>query len=211
MKGIKHSEVEDLEHALTGPRAPDAPSLERIGQVLRRTRVARGMLLKDIAAQVGCSISMLSKIENGRASPSLRILHAVMTALGSNIAALFDSGPDQDAVVYRKGERHVTHVGPGGPGRGVSLERLIPFSPGRVLEGNIHVVMPGANNGGPIRHTGEEAGFVLDGELELKIGDQTYTLRAGDSFFFKSEIEHSYRNVSTRPARVLWINTPPTF
>jgi mannose-6-phosphate isomerase-like protein (cupin superfamily) len=167
------------------------------------------MRLKDVAEQVGCTVSMLSKIETGRAAPSLRMLHAIVAALGSNIAALFSSAPDQNVVVYRKGDRPIAHVGT--LRQGISLERLAPFAPGRVLEGNIHRVMPGADNGGPIRHAGEEIGYVLEGEIEITIGEQTYTLREGDSFFFKSDVEHSYRNKSSEIASVIWINTPPTF
>jgi hypothetical protein len=44
---------------------PESPGLERIGQVLRETRTARRMRLKDVAEQVGCTVSMLSKIETG--------------------------------------------------------------------------------------------------------------------------------------------------
>ena len=42
-------------------------------------------------------------------------------------------------------------------------------------------------------------------------GDTTHHLKAGDSFFFRSELPHSYRNPGDIEARVLWVNTPPTF
>lgn len=167
------------------------------------------MRLKDVADQVGCSVSMLSKVENGRAAPSLRILHSIATVLDTSIAALFSSAPKNEPVIYRDGERpRITVTSRNG---GVSLERLIPFSPAGVLEGNIHIVMPGADNGGPISHAGEEVGLVIEGMIELKVGDTALILRVGDSFFFWSEIPHSYRNVGDCPARIVWINTPPTF
>ena len=93
----------------------------------------------------------------------------------------------------------------------IRLERLTPYAEGQVLDGNIHVVAPGATNGGEIKHVGEEVGFVLEGEFELTVGSKTYRLKAGDSFFFRSELPHSYLNTGTKTARVLWVNSPPTF
>jgi transcriptional regulator with XRE-family HTH domain len=191
-------------------RADDLTMVE-IGQTLRNARMTKRMRLKDVADQVGCSVSMLSKIENGRAAPSLRILHSIVRVLDTSIAALFSSAPENELVVYRDGERPTVTVDHTGKGSGVSLERLIPFSPGRVLEGNIHTIMPKADNGGPISHSGEEVGVVIEGTVELQVGVTTMTLEKGDSFFFRSEIPHSYRNVGNCPAKIVWINTPPTF
>jgi quercetin dioxygenase-like cupin family protein len=73
------------------------------------------------------------------------------------------------------------------------------------------VISPGATNGGEIKHVGEEMGYVMRGELELTVGDTTHLLRAGDSFFFRSELPHSYRNPGGVEAQVIWVNTPPTF
>jgi transcriptional regulator with XRE-family HTH domain len=193
------------------PDQADDPTLVEIGQILRNARMTKRMRLKDVADQVGCSVSMLSKIENGRAAPSLRILHSVVRVLETSVAALFSSAPENDFVVYRDGERLTLTVDPTGRSGGVSLERLIPYSPDRVLEGNIHTIMPGADNGGPISHVGEEVGVVIEGIIELQVGGTTLALRRGDSFFFRSELPHSYRNVGNCPARIVWINTPPTF
>ena len=52
-----------------------------------------------------------------------------------------------------------------------------------------------------------EAGRVF----ELSVGSETFRLRKGDSFFFRSDLPHSYRNIGKQVAKVLWINSPPTF
>jgi uncharacterized cupin superfamily protein len=38
-----------------------------------------------------------------------------------------------------------------------------------------------------------------------------HELGPGDSFAFPSHLAHAYRNPGSKVARVLWINTPPTF
>lgn len=208
----KALELNEISEELPNDAADrDQATLLEIGRSLRNTRIARRMKLKDVAERVGCSVSMLSKIECGKAAPSLRILHRIGAALETSIAALFSAAPERDVVIYRKGERPVVNVDPTGRNAGVSLERLVPFSPQRVLEGNIHHVWPGGDNGGPISHFGEEVGYVIEGRLEFTAGNETFTLGPGDSFFLKSEVLHSYRNVGDCPARILWINTPPTF
>jgi quercetin dioxygenase-like cupin family protein/DNA-binding XRE family transcriptional regulator len=190
--------------------------LKEIGARLRRARRAKRMRLRDLAEAVGCSESLLSKIECDKATPSLRTLHRIVAVLETSIATLFDDAEPDDVVFYRSGARMSVAVGGpngdgGGSGSGIRLERLVPYREGRVLEGNIHVIAPGADNGGEIKHTGEEVGYVLEGEMELTVGETTAVLRQGDSFFFPSHLPHRYANRGESVCRVLWINTPPTF
>jgi mannose-6-phosphate isomerase-like protein (cupin superfamily) len=62
-----------------------------------------------------------------------------------------------------------------------------------------------------LQHEGEECGYVLEGRLELRVGSKKYSLGRGDSFFFPSTVPHTYHNPGKVIARVVWINTPPTF
>ena len=95
-------------------------------------------------------------------------------------------------------------------GKGIQMERLIPYSREHLLQGNIHLIAPGGGSE-PISHAGEESGYVLEGEIELVIDGKKMRAKSGDSFHFRSELPHAYRNVGRKPACVLWINTPPTF
>ena len=96
-------------------------------------------------------------------------------------------------------------------GTGIHMERLIPYDDAHLLQGNIHIVEPGGGSEGTIAHEGEEVGFVIEGKHELTVGTQTFTLSAEDSFCFRSSIPHSYRNPGATRARVIFINTPPSF
>lgn len=182
-----------------------------LGSKLRHARKIKRLRLKDVANAVGCSESLLSKIECDKATPSLRTLHRIVSALDTSIASLFANSSNSEVILYRDGERPVVVIDEPKRANAIRLEPVIPYVDGRSLEGNIHVVAPGATNGGEIKHVGEEVGYVLEGQFELTVGDNIYKLTAGDSFFFRSELPHSYRNVGKVTARVLWINTPPTF
>lgn len=189
----------------------EAANGHEIGPRLRGARRSRRLRLADVASEVGCSESLLSKIETGKAMPSLRTLHRIARALGTSIAELLAERSERELVVYRAGNRPVIHIAGGAARGGISLEQLAPFSTSRLLEANLHVVAVDADNGGAIRHEGEEIGFVAAGQIELTVAGETYRLRAGDSFFFRSQLPHSYRNVGEVEARIVWVATPPTF
>lgn len=182
-----------------------------LGKRLRSARRQRKMRLKDVAEMVGCSESMLSKIECDRVQPSLQMLHRIANVLDTSIGNLFAEQRESNLEVYRKGKRPVVVIAGDDSQPQIRLERLAPHFDEQQIDGNIHIVEPGANNGGEIKHLGQEIGYVLEGQIELVIGDQSYQLAEGDSFFLKSDMPHSYRNIGKKPARVIWINTPPTF
>lgn len=181
-----------------------------LGIRIRQLRLGRGLRMRDVADQAGCSESMISKIETGRAAPSLRVLHKVANALQTSISALFEP-PRSTSIVRRAGERQLLALRPGDSGSRITLERLAPTHEGELLEVNIHIVEAGAASDGAISHQGEEVGYVLEGCLELTVNGERHYLQPGDSFLFSSMLEHHYYNPGHVTARVLWINTPITF
>lgn len=191
------------------PAAAAAPVA--IGARLRHARLVKGLLIKDLAQRVGVSISLISKYENDKLLPPLTMLHSLVTELETNIGALFE--PNWTGVDYiaRAGGRPRISAGGDKDGAGVMLERLVPNGKGHLLQGSIHIVAPGGGSMGPMRHEGDEVGYVLEGRLELSIGEALHELGPGDSFAFPSNLAHAYRNPGPQVTRVLWVNTPPTF
>lgn len=181
-----------------------------LGIRLRHARLARGLRLKDVAERVPCSESLISKIERGHTTPSLKVLHRLAKVLDLSIGALFSPG-DTGSVVWRTGRRPVIRLEGARSGGHIRLERIVPHRPGLLLEANIHVVEPGAESDGAIEHEGEEAGYVLQGILELWVDEKRYELGPGDAFHFRSDLSHHYRNPGEELTKVLWVNTPPTF
>jgi mannose-6-phosphate isomerase-like protein (cupin superfamily) len=76
----------------------------------------------------------------------------------------------------------------------------------------IEAVMPPGGDGGLHMHTREdESILLLEGELHVTIGQESFVLRAGQSYFAPRNIPHRLRNRASRAARALLINTPGTF
>lgn len=184
----------------------------RLGTKLRFARRTKGLTLKQLAERSECSESLLSRIENGKTLPSLPLIHRLVRVLETNISWLFEESDPEETPISCHGERPViTLERQADGGRGVSLERIIPFKRGHLLQCNIHHLEVGGQSGDAITHDGEEVGYVLQGVVELVLDDEAHRLEPGDAFCFKSYFRHSYRNLGTDRASILWVCTPPTF
>jgi len=183
--------------------------MEELGARLRYARMVRKLRLRDVAEKAGCSESYLSKVECSRQIPSLQMLHAIAAAVGTTVAELFSDEDRNEVVIYRAGSRPTMVIDNEGDVGHMELERLAPYAEDRLLYANLHVIEPGAHVGENLRHTGEEVGYVLEGELELWVNNTRHQLGAGDSFFFRSELPHRWRNPGPDVTRVVWVNTPP--
>jgi mannose-6-phosphate isomerase-like protein (cupin superfamily) len=76
----------------------------------------------------------------------------------------------------------------------------------------IGATMPPGGDGGLHLHTHEdESVHLLEGCLEVTIGEETFTMQAGQTYFAPRDIPHRLRNTGNVPARALLINTPGTF
>ncbi|WP_205520865.1 cupin domain-containing protein [Propylenella binzhouense] len=183
-----------------------------IGSKLKHARLVRGHTLKELAEIVGCSESMLSKLENEKLTPSISFLHRLASALGTSIAELFAEGDQAASPVHHfPAERRARIVEDPELGRsGAWFERIIPIAKSGLLQANILNIPPGVRSDGMVQHVGEELGYLIEGELDVVVDDKAYTMRSGDLLFFPSSLPHGYENRGERVARILWVNTPPS-
>lgn len=182
----------------------------RIGGEIKNLRKARGITLDALSEAAGLSKGYLSQIERGVSSPSVKALHSISRALGVTISWFFPPNTDddddlRDYVVRASSRRKLTFVA------GITDELLSP-NLGRQLELLRCTFPPGSESGKePYTHQGEEAGFVISGELDIWIGERHVVLCEGDSFAFASDLPHRYANSSNRECVVIWAVTPPTY
>lgn len=135
------------------------------------------------------------------------MLHRIAHSLSVTVPQLFAEPSAGNGIVARGGGRPTLRIDKVGS----KLERLVPTGPGHLLEGNLHILAPGGGSEGTLAHAGEEMGFVIAGSIELVVNGEVYRLEAGDSFVFRSELPHSYRNPGRSETKVIWVSTPPTF
>lgn len=186
-----------------------AASIRYLGSEIRSLRKARGLTLASVASASGFSIGYLSLLERDRATPSVNALYAISRALGVTISWFFGASETPEAernIIVRRTKRRRLDYSPG-----ITDELLSPS-----LAGSLELLAsrfePGAASGdSPYSHTGEEAGVVLRGQLELWVDGKTFLLDAGDSFGFASTLPHRYRNPGNAETEVIWAITPPSY
>lgn len=163
------------------------------------------MSQRDLAARAGVTNGMISMIEQNKHSPSVATLNRLTDALGLSFAEFFSLDlPTERAVFYGKKD-------------------LVPLTEGRVtfrvVAGErrdkavqiLHEIYePGGDTGAEmLTHRGEEGGIVLEGEVELTVGDQSRVLGPGDAYYFESMTPHRFRNTGKRRAVIISACTPP--
>jgi len=65
---------------------------------------------------------------------------------------------------------------------------------------------PGAMSGDNMsHHEGREFGMILEGQLVVELGFESYTLNAGDSIIFESTTPHRLANKGSGQMRAIWV------
>ncbi len=110
-----------------------------------------------------------------------------------------------DVFLFRKGEYRKYGEFPG-----IVVDLLKPEGDS-AMEPAIATFEPGASTGkDPYVHRGDEFILVLDGEIEVKIDDEIFTLKERDGIYFPSTKPHTVYNKGDRTARYLAVNCPPS-
>ena len=162
------------------------------------------MSIKELASRAELSIALISQIERGISSASVRVLAKLADGLDVAISDLFEPALTEDAgdrVVARVNERRRIDL----DRTGVHKELLTPFSRQPRLDLYMMTIEPeGSSSDEAFVHQGEEAGVVLEGGIELYVDGKRYILGEGDSFRFASNRPHRYLNAGSKTARVIW-------
>lgn len=181
-----------------------------LGQRLRGMRQRREWTLQELSSRSGLSVGMLSQIERGVSSPSIRSLQKLAEIFAVPPGWFFSdssaaaSGP---AWVQRRAQRRLLDLS----SKGITKELLSPEGDGKIELILITVEAGGSSGDAPYDHAGEDAGTVLEGVLELEVDGVASRLGSGDSFRFPSTLPHRFSNAGPLRCVVLWAVTPPLY
>jgi transcriptional regulator with XRE-family HTH domain len=172
------------------------------GARLRTMRKNRHLSIQQLADKVGLSVGMVSQIERGLSTPSLRSIRLLANALDVPVSWFFAGSQHAEAEhIVRRAQRRQLKIGTAG----AVQELLSPEAPGGIEIYEI-LLEPGGSSGSDLySHGGEKAGLVIEGSLQLSIGPLTHLLQAGDSFRFPSTTPHRFANASPNQTRFVWI------
>jgi transcriptional regulator with XRE-family HTH domain len=148
-----------------------------------------------LAERTGLTKSYLSKVERRQSTPSIAVAIRVARALDVDVARLFsDEAADEKISVDRASDRSRD---------GQRYVALAPSVLGRSMAP--FVVRPTGTATDDLQpvHTGQEFVFVHAGIVELRYGDRTFRLNAGDSAYFDASVGHWLRAVGVEPAEII--------
>lgn len=176
--------------------------MEDLGAKLREARTSRGWTLETLADQSGLSPGFLSQVERGLSTLSIVSLSSICRALDLPIETLFSStGPlNRKAPTVTRADQQLNIQIGGAP---VSYGYLTGQLPEAPIQELLIAEFPRDCRQASSAHEGEEFGYILEGELVLRVGETEHELRSGDSYHIGASQPHSYCTGSTSRARVL--------
>lgn len=175
------------------------------GTRLRQLRKGKKLSLQELAKKSGVSAATISQIERDNVDPTMTTLYKICTALNVTLASLITDNETSERVV-RKNNRKTMFL----PNSKVKYQLLTPG-----IKDDLEMILielePGQQDRQVITHTGEECGYVLEGQLVVVLDDEEYELEAGDSIYFDSSLPHRFINRGEEKCISVWAMTPPTF
>lgn len=182
-----------------------------IGRKLQTIRKAHGMSQRELASRAGLTNGTISLIEQNKTSPSIASLKSLLDAIPMSIAEFFATLEDTNETKIFFAADELTEVAPQSGPSAVSLRQL-----GNATTHTLQILdesyPPNADTGPELlSHDGEEGGLIVEGEIEITVGDQVRVLGPGEGYLFDSRQLHRFRNIGSKPCRIVSACTPPTF
>jgi transcriptional regulator with XRE-family HTH domain len=177
-----------------------------LGHSIRARRQELGLSLRELAGRVGLTASFLSQIERDLASPSIESLRKISDALEVPIFYFLMEPEDKSPVVRCDKRLQLTW-----PDSNFVYELLTPDL-NRQMEAFLVQREPGEEKiTTPLRQYTEEFIYVLQGQLEIQLGEDVYLLGPSDSVYFEGPLLRRLVARGDETLRFISVITPPVF
>ncbi|WP_427450828.1 helix-turn-helix domain-containing protein [Litorimonas sp. WD9-15] len=185
---------------------PETEALsEKLGQTIQRLRTADQMSLGDLSELSGVAKSMISQIEKNESNPTLATLSRLSQALGTSVEAMVSDAPSKSTLVQKaviqdipklQSEDGLCELQILGSLDTVEFVQWYDFTAqsGGVLESSPHPQ-------GSIENLS-----VLEGELTVVIGSESWNAVAGETLRYRADRPHLIRNTGSTTARATMVN-----
>ena len=164
-----------------------------IGDRIKILRISQKRTLQEIADACELSKSMISKIENNKAVPSVAALVKISQTLGTNISSLLEHDGWMNAIVTtrQKAEESLTITD-----KGYSIYPFASAYHEKKMQPFLFIARKGEVKPHQLSHEGEEFIYILSGEMKMQVGEMEYHLKDGDSLYFNTLQKHGIMPVT---------------
>ena len=140
------------------------------------------------------------------ASPSIMALREIAKAL--NVPMFYFLIDDKkQSVIVRKNERKVLEF----PKSHLTYELLSPDVSHRIQMIRTQIEVGASSCSKPLSHEGEECTLVMEGKMEIKIGDEIFLLEEGDSIYYLASIPHKITSTGKKALIIISAINPNNF
>jgi quercetin dioxygenase-like cupin family protein len=172
---------------------------ESLGQKICKMRKKLKWELNDLAERAGCPPEQLKKIEEGKLSPPVGTLVQISRALAVDSASLL--------AEEKKAERRRSY---GKRTQAYAYESLTPDAQDKHLWAYLVILAPKKpHEMVEYQHEGEEFVYVLEGRVEIQVGDDVHVISKGATLHFNSGIRHNLKNLSSKQSKLLVVVYTP--
>jgi transcriptional regulator with XRE-family HTH domain len=185
----------------------------RVGEKIKELRERKGFSLKEVADLTGFSTALLSQMENHLVSPSLGTIIKLARAFSVRVGDFLGETEGEPFTIVRRDERKIISrfASKDGVKYGYVYESLGFDKKDRHMEPFIITLEPATVKTSKTSvHEGEEFIFVLEGEMEVILGNHTDVLYPGDSIYYDSTIPHRVQCHQERVTKILAVIYAPS-
>jgi transcriptional regulator with XRE-family HTH domain len=180
-----------------------------VGSKIRGLRETKNLSVEEIAERSGLTVEQINSIESDQNLPSLGPLIKIARALGVRLGTFMDDNDALGPVVTRAKDREANSSisfsnGATDARKHMEYHPLAQQKARRHMEPFIIDINPEENPNFQLSdHEGEEFIYVMQGEVEIVYGKETYTLKEGDSIFYDSIVKHHVHGAPGKSAKIL--------
>ena len=172
-----------------------------IGGKLKQLRTEKKLSIAELSRLSDVSTGLISQIERDLVMPSVASLWRLAQALDTNINEFFQEEPKEEQIIIRKGDHRTLVMNHDSS----EYKLLHPNKTDRKLDMMVITLKSGHTyDQKPIRHEGEECGYVLQGTLTVSLNGKDHILNEGDSIYFDSSLPHKYINNGKEDCISVW-------
>lgn len=185
----------------------------KIGAKVRMVRENRKLSIEEVSERTNLSVEQIASIEDGSLVPNLTPLIKIARVLGVRLGTFMDDDENLGPVVSRAQEKkEVTRFSDRGNAINSDLDfyTLAQNKAGRHMDPFVIDIFPSSEEEVKLStHEGEEFIYVLEGEVEIKYGKETYHLKTGDSIYYESIVAHHVHSFGSENAKILAVVYTP--
>lgn len=176
----------------------------KIGERLKNRRIKLGLTQEELADRAELTKGFISQVERDLSSPSIESLSYILEALGTDLASFFRKEKNTQ-VFFTDEDFFVAETEDG-----LTTTWVVPNAQKNSMEPILIELEKGCSKEVDPAES-EDFGYVLEGEVLVRVGEEEQVLKAGECFYTDCRYRRMIENKKKQAARILWISNPPIF